>query len=300
MLGAAQSDALGTELDRARRIGRRIDVGAHPQKAELVRPRHELLEMLAEPRFDQRRPARDYSPARAVHRNPIAFSHRATIDVEQTVLVVDVDLFAPGYTTLPHAAGHDRRVACHATPLGEDGHRGDHTMEVIRIGLSPDKDDGIAFAAALGGRVGVEHHLTHRRAGRGGEPRRQHLDLRFGIDGGVKQLVESIGVDAPHRITLRDQGIRGHLDGNAHGRLRRTLRGARLQHVQAPAFDRKLDILHVVEVLLQFLARLTQLLIRLRAQLSHLREGGGVPRPRDDILTLCVGEILPKEGVLPR
>ncbi len=67
VLGAAQPDAFGAELDRGARVGRRIGVGAHFQLAHAVGPFHQRGELAGQFRLAHRHLA-DAAPARSSRR----------------------------------------------------------------------------------------------------------------------------------------------------------------------------------------------------------------------------------------
>src|SRR5258707_1132942 len=83
------------------------------------------------------------------------------------------------------------------------------------------------------------------------------------------KLIEAGRVHAEDAGLLVDQLLLDHLNGDPHGRLRRALAVAGLQHVQLALLDRELEILHVLVPRLEQLLDVQQLLPRLRAPLAH-------------------------------
>ena len=59
-------------------------------------------------------------------------------------LGVHLELVGAADAGLAHAAGDDRGVAGLAAPAGQDALGGDHAVQVVRVGLAPDQDDGLA------------------------------------------------------------------------------------------------------------------------------------------------------------
>ena len=68
VLGAAEADALGTELPRLGRVLGRVGVRPHAQPADVVGPAEQRLEALVDLRRDERRPRRR-SPRRCRRRS---------------------------------------------------------------------------------------------------------------------------------------------------------------------------------------------------------------------------------------
>src|SRR2546428_158331 len=67
----------------------------------------------------------------------------------------------------------------------------------------------------------------------------------------MQELVDRGGIDAPDRRLAIDQALPDHVDGDLHRRRGGALADARLQHPQAAALDRELEILHVAVVPLE-------------------------------------------------
>ena len=72
VLGAAQADALRAELAAERRVVRRVGVGAHAHRAELVGPRQDRVEVAGDLRLDQRDGAEHDDAGRTVDRDDVA------------------------------------------------------------------------------------------------------------------------------------------------------------------------------------------------------------------------------------
>ena len=83
---------------------------------------------------------------------------------------------AAGHARLAHAARDDGRVRRHAAVRRQHAARLDQAVDVVRRRLPADEDHVVARLAALRGRVGVEHDLARRRAGRRVQALRGDLD----------------------------------------------------------------------------------------------------------------------------
>ena len=140
------------------------------------------------------------STGRAVERDHVALSHGDVADGER----VAVDLDGLGADHRGHAppAGHDRGVADEPASRCEDALGHDHAVHVFGGGLAAHEDDLLAPARRVGGAVGGEVHLADGRARRGGETRRDHLQI-LGGELRVQHLVEVVAGDAHDRLVLR-------------------------------------------------------------------------------------------------
>ena len=107
-------------------------------------------------------------------------------------------------------------------------------------------------------------------------------------------------LDPGDRLFLADRALVDHVGGDAHRRGRRPLRGPCLEHVQAAALDRELEVLDVAVVRLELLADALELGVHLRHLGLHLGDLRGGPDAGDDVLALGVGEVLAEQDLLAR
>ena len=112
----------------------------------------------------------------------------------------------------------------------------------------------------LGGRVGVEDDLADSSARRCRQTGREHGGRlipfeRRRIDARVQQLVQMRAGDAVDGLLLRDQALSHHIDCDMDGSRSGALAAAALEHEQAIVLDGELDVLHVLVVVFQTVAR---------------------------------------------
>ena len=148
--------------------------------------------------------------------------------------------------------------------------------------------------------VGREDGSTHRRAGR-------RVEALGRADGGLpgdrvelvaQELVDVAGLDPGDRLGLGDDAVGDHVDGDLHGRRRGPLGAAGLEHVQAPALDRELEVLDVAVVALEPLGDALELGVRLGQVVGEVADRLGRADAGDDVLALGVGEVLAVEHLL--
>ena len=167
VLGPAEPDALGAELARPARVLRRVRVGAHAQRAQLVAPAEHGLEARVHAGRHQRHVVERDLAGRAVDGDQVALVQNAIADVHLAGVQVDVQLGCPGDGRAAHASGHQRRVRGLAALGGEDPLRRVEARDVVGLGELADEDHR---PAGLRGRHGVrrgEDDLPLGRARRG-------------------------------------------------------------------------------------------------------------------------------------
>src|SRR5580704_9437843 len=128
VLGAAEPDTLGAEFDRGTRIGRRVGIGAHFQRADAIGPFHQGGEFAGQRRLLHRHPAGEHLPARAVDGEDIAFLERHAAGGHGLCAIIDAQGAGAGDARLAHAAGDHRCVRGHAAARGQNALGGVHAV----------------------------------------------------------------------------------------------------------------------------------------------------------------------------
>ena len=116
----------------------------------------------------------------------------------------------------------------------------------------------------------------------------------------AQQLVDMGRLDPGDRLFLADRALVDHVGGDPHRRGRRPLRGPCLEHVQAAALDRELEVLDVAVVRLELLPDALELGVDVRHLGLHLGDLRGGPDAGDDVLALCVRQVLAEQDLLAR
>ena len=113
-----------------------------------------------------------------------------------------------------------------------------------------------------------------------------------------QELVQLVGLDAHERLFGADQALVGHVDRDADGGQPGALAVARLQHEEAAALDRELEVLHVAHLALERLAHLHELLVDLGPDLFELDRRSRRADAGDHVLALGIDQELAVEVVL--
>ena len=262
MLGAAQADALGAERAGAPRILGNVGVCAHAERAHLVGPTQDGLEVGIHLGIDQ-----------------VPFVQQRVADADRRGREVDVEAAGSAHAGAAHATGDQRSVRGLATLAGQDALGCKEARDILGFGERTYEHNVLVGLGRGHRRVRAEHNPALGGAGRGGDAARQHLVGRVAVKGRMQQRVERRGVDRRDGLRLRQQLLVDRVHGKANGRLRRPLGVARLQHVQAPLLDRELGVLDVAVVALQVAQDRGQRRVRLRHDLAQLGELLGVAHP---------------------
>ncbi len=183
--------------------------------------------------------------------------------------VIDVDAADARDAGPAHATGHYGRVTGHAAARGQDAAGRVHAMDVLRAGLDPHQDHRLALRRAAFRLVGVEQHRAGGGPRAGGQPLGEQGAGRVRVEHRVQQLVERGRNHALDRFLPVDEARLGHLHGDPEAGRRGPLAAPGLQHVEPVLLHGELDVLHVAVVLLELLAHLHELGVRLRQRLLH-------------------------------
>ena len=248
VLGAAEPDALGAELQCHASVARRVRIGAHAKLAQLVGPPHQGRELARERGLGHRHAADQHLTGRAVDGDDVARFERMAADGQAPGSGIDAQRTGPGDARLAHAARDHRGVRGHAAAGGQNSFGRVHAVDVFGRSLDPHQDHAPVLRLERLGGVGRKHDLARGRARRGRQAGRDHFAFGGGIDGRVQELVEGGRVDARHRLLARDQALAGQLDRDAQRRLGGALARARLQHPELALLDGEFEVLHVAVV----------------------------------------------------
>ena len=302
VLGAAQSDALGAEAAGQLGVLGVVGVGAHAQRAELVGPLEDGVEVarhLGQHELDR---AQHHGAGGAVDGDHVAFldDDVGAHDAGLLLLGVDAQRLHAANARGAHAAGDDGRVRRLAAVRGEDALGGDHAGEVVGVRL-PAHEHALAARLGHGHRVGGgEHGLAHGGAGGGVQALGDNVVGGVLVELRVQQLVELLGIDAHDGLLLRDEALLLHLDGDVQRGGGGALAHAGLQHPQLALLDGELDVAHVAEVVLEGDEHLFELAAGL-FQTVHVLELGdrrGVADAGHDVLALGVHQVVAVELLL--
>ena len=254
VLGAAEPDALGAELARLAGIGRRLGVGAHAERAELVGPDHQLGEVAGELGLHRRHDAQHDLAGAAVEGHELARLHGRAAHVSVPARPSMRTSPAPATQGLPMPRA--TTAAWLVMPPVEVRMPSAACMPWMSSGLVS-RRTRITFSparACLSAASAVNTTLPEAAPGRRRQALGDHLALGLGIERGMQELVERGRHDARHRLLLVDQPLAHHVDGDLERGLGRALAVARLQHVELAALHGELDVLHVAVVRLELAA----------------------------------------------
>ena len=300
VLGAAEADALAAELERGFAVHDGVRVRANAEGAVLVGPLHQRGEFAGEGGLAELGLAEDHVARVCVEGDPIAVADVPSIHAEEFFFRLNVEGAAAGDAAFTHLAGDDGGMRGESAAGRENTLRDVHPQDVLRARLLAHQDDGLARFRLGDGLVGREDDLPDRGARRGGQPRREDLEVPVGVDGRVEELVEAVRVHARDRRALVDEALVHQLEGDSDGGRGRALSVAGLEHEDLAVLDGELHVLHVFVVILQPRANLLEFGKAIRHAL--VQNGDGLRRadPGDDVLALRVEEDLSVERLFPR
>lgn len=302
MLGAAQADALGAEVDRLLRVARVVGIGLNVQAAGSIGPAHETVEILVAGGGDGRDLTGVDVAGAAVEGDPVALREAVAIDLKDFIRIADADavvIAAAGDAAGAHAAGDDGRVAGHAAAHGQDALRDLHAHDVLGAGLEADEHDlrhGLVLDGFLG-LLGGEHNLPAGGAGGCGKTLADGFCPleRLGVKLRVQERIELLGLDAQHGLALGNHALVDEVARDLQRRLCGALAVAGLEHVELAVLDGELHVLHILKVVLKAVGDRHELVIHLRHLLLQMADRARGTHACDDVLALCIDEVLAHE-----
>ena len=303
VLGTAQADALRAERGGLLCILRGVCIGTDAQSLILVGEIHDTAEIAAVGICGNGRNEAVVDVAGgAVQRNAVAFMVDLAGEGELLVLLIHLDVAAAGDAAGAHAARNDGRVGGLAAADGQDTLRILHTFDVLRGGLEADEDDLFALFALFNGVFGGEDDGTC--SGARGSRNTLADDVLFvslfqgiGIELRVQEHIERLRIDLHESFLLGDHALVDEVAGDLDRRGSGTLAVTRLQHVEFAVLDGELHILHVAVMIFEDLADFLELLVHIREDVCHLRNGHRGADACDDVFALGVGQELAHEAL---
>jgi hypothetical protein len=174
---------------------------------------------------------------------------------------------------------------------------------VVRVGFTPNEDHILAFVGPGRRVVRRKHRLTDGGAGRSIQARRDRVlrVLQLGLDRRLEEFVQ-----LPGRKPIADhcdivyQTLFHHVRRDLPLGARRSLPNARLKQPQLTFLDCELDVAHVLVVLFECAHVLLEFVPSLRLHVAELFKLQGVTDACDDILPLCVRQIIAVRTLLTR
>ena len=301
MLGAAQADGLGAKLECELGILGVVGVDAHVVgvacglvQANLVGPGQDGVQVAGELGGDQIDSAINDDALGSVDGDDVALVQHAVaaLDTHDLLGRVDMETLDTADAGRTHTAGDNGGVARLAAMARQDTLGGDHTLQVVGVGLPADQNDLMALGRTRDGVVTREHDLAHGGTGAGVKAECERLVLLGGVELRVQELVELGGVDAAHGLLTGDEAFLDHLDSDAQSGSGGTLSHAGLEHPELALLDGVLDIAHIAVMILERQEHTLELLtcgLEARGGLE-VGDGLGVADAGDNILALGVDQ----------
>ena len=282
---------------------RRIGVGSDTDFAHLIGPFHERGEGLRRDRTDERDfPCVDRAIT-AIERDPIAFAHHAVVRSHAFLFGVDFQFLGAHDAALPPSARDHGGVAGLATRGREDALGDEHAADILRACLAANENHPLAARCPCfgipGGEDGFADGSSRDRINAGGDSACGKFVARErGIEDGIEETLDIFGLDPFKCFFKFYEALILHVHGHLESGSRRTLSGARLEHVELAVFDREFHVLHVAIVLFEFFAHPLELLIDLGHQLGHFFQMERRADARDHVFALRVDEEVTEENLL--
>jgi len=197
-------------------------------------------------------------------------------------------------------AGNECSVRRNTTASGEDTFGSDHTAEVFWRGLNASEENLFAASFRINRALCVEVDLTGSRAWTRWETGSDLLGLLdvSEVEDWSEELVELVRWVAQYCGFPVDETLLNHVDGELESGRSCALTVTSLEHVELTFLDGELNVLYILEVLLELLANLEELLVRLWHYVLKLSNWLRSANSSHNVFTLSVHEELAVELVL--
>ena len=163
MLGAAKSNAHGTELARASRIFWRVGIGAHRHFSVFVRPFHHFEEVARDLLRNRRLHRANHDLARgAVDTEHILAPKCPTLHRDLTILCVDRQLARANDAALAPTNSDHCSMTRLAASRSKNAHRAVHAINILRTRLLTNEQHLLTILRALDGFLGGKREFACR------------------------------------------------------------------------------------------------------------------------------------------
>jgi len=226
MLGAAEADALGAKGARTPGVSRIVRIGIHAELARFICPLEELGKFLVlrNVRFERRHGPDEHLARRAINGDEVSFADHEVSLGKPAILRIDADLFAADYAGHVVPACDNGGVRGGPAMLGQHALGHEHASDVVRRGLRPHQNDGLALAGQLHGSCRVENGFAGGCARRGVQAPRDLIAARLGLSLGLwiehrmEECIDLLGRDAVQGLMPCDEPFVGEIYGDLDGR----------------------------------------------------------------------------------
>ena len=300
MLGTAQTNAFGAEVDGLTGVLGGVGIGADLQGAELVGPGHDTAKLAGDLGLGCVEPLAVDVAGGAVEGDPVTLFVDLAAQLKLPVGFVHLNGAAAGDAAGTHTTGHNGGVGGHTAANRQDAAGKVHALDVLRRGLQADQNDFLALVHPGDHVIGGEDDTAGSSAGRGGKALADGfgtLQLFLG-EGGVQQGIQALGVNHGHGFLLGDHALVHQVAGNFQSGGGGALAVTGLEHKELLVLNGELHVLHVAVMVLQLVADVYKLVIDLRHDVLQLIDGLGGTDTGHHVFALGVHQELTKELLL--
>ena len=222
VFSAAQADAVGVEITRRLRIGRRVGIGANTDIGGIFGPFHQLLEGRIQQRLKHLRGPCQHLALGAVNRDLVTgLEHAAIRRGDLAFDQIEFHRRRAHNTRQAHAAPDHGGVAGDAAPFGQHRLGRMHPANILGRCLAAHQNTRLAPRGTGLRIIGVEHDLARCGTGAGGNTAPDQIALGARINLPVQQFGQGARLHPHQRFLARDDALVGQRHGDTHGSPRR-------------------------------------------------------------------------------
>ena len=160
MFGPAQANTLRTKIQRNHCFLWGLSIGAHFHSARLVSPLHHCRKSSRHFGLNRINLSIIHLAASAIDGDYISLTKNMISDKHLAANFIEPDVACSRYTRPPHAPRNNRCMACHAATGCENTSRRMHSMNILRTGLKPDKNNLFAARSYFFSPVSIKHNFA--------------------------------------------------------------------------------------------------------------------------------------------
>ena len=243
MLRAAQTDALGQEVPRSLRIGRRIGVRTHANVTIFIRPFQQCLERVIQRGFFERgRPCQNIA-RRTIDGDYLTLGKFAAVRCDHhAALFVDHKVGGANHTGQTKTASDHSRVAGDTAADSQNRIGGVHPANILGRCFATNEDTRLAPRGTGLRIIRRKHNAPDRSTGARRDTANDPIAFGHRRNLTVEQFRQNRRINTHHGFIGRDNPILGQCDRNTHRRAVGSLNPNTVKDMQLTVFNREFDL----------------------------------------------------------
>ena len=251
----AETDTFRSETARCLGIARSVGIGTNIHLRIFLGNIHYCAEVSAEVSLYGAYLSVVNFTGRTVERNPVALFVNFAAHFYGTCFVIDIYFTCTRYAAFTHTAGNNGSVRCHTAASRKDTLSDIHTAEVFGRSLDSYKDYFLAFFSPSFSIIGEEYNLSGGGTRRSGETFCHYFGRlqSYFVEYRVQELVQFLRLHAFQNCLVVNLACTIHVHSYLNHGCTCTFSVTGLEEPELTVLYGKFEVLHILEVIFQFL-----------------------------------------------